>query len=178
MDIVCFSHLRWNFVYQRPQHLLSRFAHTKRVFYFEEPFFDAAEDHFTINKTKENVQVVVLHLKGSPAEDAIQRQKRMVQDVFVQCDIRQYILWYYTPMALLISDQLHPQAVVYDCMDELSAFKFAPPLLTSLEKQLFSQSRPRVHRRSYAVRSQKDAAPQHSSFSQQHRQSSFRTGKK
>ena len=37
MDLICFSHLRWNFVYQRPQHLLSRFAKQRRVFYIEEP---------------------------------------------------------------------------------------------------------------------------------------------
>ena len=140
MDIVCFSHLRWNFVYQRPQHLLSRFAKAQRVFFIEEPFFEAAEDTFTITNTKENVQVVVLHLKGAPAEGSIARQKALLTEIFKQENLHNYLLWYYTPMALLISDQLKPALTVYDCMDELSAFKFAPPLLKNLEAQLFAKA--------------------------------------
>ena len=37
MNIVCVSHLRWDFVFQRPQHLLSRAAREGRVLYVEEP---------------------------------------------------------------------------------------------------------------------------------------------
>lgn len=140
MDIVCFSHLRWNFVYQRPQHLLSRFAKTQRVFYIEEPFFETAEDTYTITNTKENVQVVVLHLKGSPAEENIDRQKKLLTQIFDQNNLYNYLFWYYTPMALQISNHLKPVITVYDCMDELSAFKFAPPLLKNLETQLFEKA--------------------------------------
>ncbi|HYD92095.1 MAG TPA: hypothetical protein VEA37_11495, partial [Flavobacterium sp.] len=45
-DLVCFSHLRWNFVYQRPQHLLSRFSKQHRTFFIEEPVFDATAESF------------------------------------------------------------------------------------------------------------------------------------
>ena len=38
-DLVCLSHLRWDFVFQRPQHLLSRCARDRRVFFVEEPIF-------------------------------------------------------------------------------------------------------------------------------------------
>src|SRR5688572_19652965 len=38
--IICFSHLRWNFVYQRPQHLISRAARSYPVWYFEEPIYE------------------------------------------------------------------------------------------------------------------------------------------
>ena len=34
-DLICFSHLRWNFVFQRPQHLMSRYARAHRVFFVE-----------------------------------------------------------------------------------------------------------------------------------------------
>ncbi len=37
MLLICFSHLRWDFVFQRPQHLMTRFARTMRVIYLEEP---------------------------------------------------------------------------------------------------------------------------------------------
>ena len=64
MDIVCFSHLRWDFVYQRPQHLLTRFAKFNRVFVWEEPLNDSIEDHYTITQqTDSNLWVIVPHLK-------------------------------------------------------------------------------------------------------------------
>ncbi len=140
MDIVCFSHLRWNFVYQRPQHLLSRFAKTHRVYYIEEPTFEASEDSYTVTTTQENVQVVVLHLKGFQHEENVDRQKEVLTQFFKARNISSYILWYYTPLALLVSDHLQPKMVVYDCMDELSAFKFANPLLKILEEQLFAKA--------------------------------------
>jgi UDP-galactopyranose mutase len=40
--LVCFSHLRWHFVYQRPQHLMERFARENRVFFVEEPIYASA----------------------------------------------------------------------------------------------------------------------------------------
>ncbi len=140
MDIVCFSHLRWNFVYQRPQHLLSRFVKIHRAFYIEEPFFDAPEDAYTITKTNENVNVIVLHLQGGSSVENIDRQKKLLNRLFQELAINDYILWYYTPMALLVSDDLKPEIIVYDCMDELSAFKFAPPLLKTLEQELFAKA--------------------------------------
>lgn len=141
MNIVCFSHLRWNFVYQRPQHLLSRFARNIPVYYVEEPFFDAHDDYYTITETKENVRVVNFHLKGSNHEnDITDRQRKLVTDLFKKEGISSYILWYYTPMALLLSNHLKPKMIVYDCMDELSAFKFAPPILKELEAELFAKA--------------------------------------
>ena len=61
-DVVCFSHLRWDFVYQRPQHLMSRFARSSRVFYVEEPIFDAGEDRIDIINAESNVYRLVPHL--------------------------------------------------------------------------------------------------------------------
>lgn len=140
MDIVCFSHLRWNFVYQRPQHLLSRFAKTRRVYYIEEPFFDAPENSYSVTTTAESVHVVTLHLKGSYHEENVERQKEILIQFLKARDINNYLLWYYTPLALLVSDHLKPKMIVYDCMDELSAFKFANPLLKILEEQLFAKA--------------------------------------
>ena len=140
MDIVCFSHLRWNFVYQRPQHLLSRFAKTRRVYYIEEPTFEASEDSYTVTITQENVHIVVLHLKGFQHEENVERQKEILTRFFKARNITDYLLWYYTPLALLVSDHLKPNIIVYDCMDELSAFRFANPILKILEEQLFAKA--------------------------------------
>ncbi len=44
--IIVFSHLRWSFVYQRPQHLLTRMAGRRRVIFFEEPVYDTEREPF------------------------------------------------------------------------------------------------------------------------------------
>ena len=141
MDLVCFSHLRWDFVYQRPQHLLSRFARQQRVFYIEEAEFGQEKDSYTLRKSKENVWIIVIQLHGDTTDPFIvDRQKAVLANCLKDQRITDYIVWYYTPMALQISDHLRPKLVVYDCMDELSAFKFAPPLLKTLEKQLLKKA--------------------------------------
>lgn len=140
-DLVCFSHLRWNFVYQRPQHLLSRFAQQTRVFFVEEPIFHDAPDKLHIEEPEKNVYVVVPHLQhGSSEEEVLNKQKEMVNNLMSVMEISNYFVWYYTPMALPFSNHLTPKMVVYDCMDELSAFKFAPPALTENEKLLMQKA--------------------------------------
>src|SRR5687767_10047474 len=138
-DLVCFSHLRWNFVFQRPQHLLSRFAKDFRVFYIEEPVFDAQSDSLLISLSKENVWVVVPHLNRNHSEEMIiKKQRELLSRFFVNLEINKYIFWYYTPMALSFSDHFKPVATVFDNMDELSAFKFAPPSLVEKEQELLN----------------------------------------
>ena len=62
IDLVCLSHLRWDFVYQRPQHLLSRFAKERRVFFVEEPIFDDERMRLDVSTRDCGVSVVVPHL--------------------------------------------------------------------------------------------------------------------
>jgi glycosyltransferase involved in cell wall biosynthesis len=139
--LVCFSHLRWNFVYQRPQHLLSRFAKQFKVYFIEEPIFDSASNYLDISTSAENVVVVVPHLKeGMGESEVVARQKELLTKLFIERDITSYIFWYYTPMLLNISDQFDPVLTVYDCMDELSAFKFAPQSLKDRENELFGKA--------------------------------------
>jgi glycosyltransferase involved in cell wall biosynthesis len=139
-DVVCFSHLRWDFVYQRPQHLMSRAAKTHRVFFVEEPIVDD-QVHLEIQQREENLWVVIPHL--SHAMDAERRrahQRECISNLLSTMRVEHYVAWYYTPMALSIGDHLSPLATVYDCMDELSAFKFAPAELKTLEQQLLQRS--------------------------------------
>src|SRR5215212_1904263 len=139
-DLVCFSHLRWDFVYQRPQHLLSRCARKRRVFFVEEPIFANCSRRLEVREAEPGVHVVVPYLpEGLRSEVAINAvMKEMTRQLFVEHDINQYVFWYYTPMALNFTDHFNPVAAVYDCMDELSAFKGAHSQLADLEKQLFS----------------------------------------
>jgi glycosyltransferase involved in cell wall biosynthesis len=141
IDLVCFSHLRWNFVFQRPQHLLSRFSNHTRVFFVEEPMFHDAPDKLHINKAEGNVYVVVPHLQhGTTEENIVKKQKEMIMRLISVMEINRYFAWYYTPMAIPFTDHLQPELVVYDCMDELSAFKFAPVALKDNEKALMSKA--------------------------------------
>ncbi|WP_041565114.1 UDP-galactopyranose mutase [Nostoc punctiforme] len=141
-DIVCLSHLRWNFVYQRPQHLLSRCAQGKRVFFIEEPIFSEEPlASLDINEDSNGVVVVVPHLPQGLSEEAINADlKLLIDSLFAEHNINKYICWYYTPMAIAFTRHLQPQAVVYDCMDELSAFQGASPTLKNYEAELFSRA--------------------------------------
>ncbi|MGI9649923.1 glycosyltransferase [Chryseobacterium sp. RLHN22] len=134
--LLCFSHLSWNFVYQRPQHLLTRFATQYQVFYFEEPKI-AERDEYVVN-LQDGVCIVQLLIKD-PSSSEIQVQN-LIQNLISEYNIESYISWYYTPMALQFTDQLAPEIIVYDSMDELSAFRFAPPHLIELENELFRKA--------------------------------------
>jgi UDP-galactopyranose mutase len=141
-DLVCLSHLRWDFVYQRPQHLLSRCAKARRVFIIEEPMFSAdASRRLDVTKRESGVCVAVPHLpEGLSEQELIEAQKALVDELFAKENIRNYILWYYAPMAIAFTSHLQPLVVVYDCMDELAAFKGAPPALKEREAELFKRA--------------------------------------
>jgi Glycosyl transferases group 1 len=147
-DLICFSHLRWNFVYQRPQHLMSRAARNSRVFYFEEPVPTHLDDQLRIHIDPENqVYVVTPQLSDGPAkgicaDDRIpeKRLASLVDLLIEQYNIKDFVAWYYAPMAMAFSDHLSAEAVIYDCMDELSAFKFAPQSLVEYERKLLAKA--------------------------------------
>ncbi|MFB9865208.1 glycosyltransferase family 1 protein [Rufibacter immobilis] len=141
--IVCLSHLRWDFVYQRPQHLLSRFAKHTRLFFFEEPYFyDNAQPRLEMQERENGrVTVVVAHLpNGLTPQESDAKQAEMLNEFMADHDLEKTVFWYYTPMALEISRQFNPALVVFDVMDELSAFKFAPPRLVELEAELMAKA--------------------------------------
>jgi len=140
-DLLCFSHLRWNFVFQRPQHLLTRCARDRRVFVVEEPVFDTADrPHITITDGASGVRVVVPHLRELDRKREGDVQRRLLDDLIVREHVRPEVLWYYTPMSLRFSDHLNAPAVVYDCMDELSNFAGAPPGLREAERALLRRA--------------------------------------
>jgi hypothetical protein len=141
-DIICFSHLRWGFVFQRPQHLLTRFAKVTRVFYVEEPIFFDGETHMELTKHGDiDLFVLVPYLQhGTPQHEVDGILKGMVDNLIDNKNIDCYCAWYYTPMALSFTSHLRPTLVVFDCMDELSAFKFAPPELKERERQLLERA--------------------------------------
>lgn len=145
-DLVCFAHLHWDFVWQRPQHLLSRFAQHGRVFYVEDAFFhadDLIEPHIEVKERQNGVKVLVVHLPNRLRGDETaidQAQFGVLSRFFTDNGLQQYVFWYYTPMALGKSRLFSPILTVYDCMDELAQFKFAPPELRQREQELFEKA--------------------------------------
>jgi UDP-galactopyranose mutase len=141
MDIVCFSHLRWNFVFQRPQHLMSRFAKAGRVFVIEEPIYEAEQLSIQVDEASPNVFVCVPHLpKGAEQDTHSELVISLIDELIADHKIENYVTWFYTPMMLEWSRDLSPLAVVYDCMDQLSAFKNAPVELQERERELFDRA--------------------------------------
>ena len=141
-NILCFSHLRWDFVFQRPQHLLTRFAKIFNVYFLEEPIFENIATPFLSKSTREeNLWVLVPHLpEGLSQKEINDFQEDLVSQFLKTQNVDDFAFWYYTPMALEYSSKFKPAMVIYDCMDELSAFKFAPPALKKLEKELFRRA--------------------------------------
>ena len=139
-SLICFSHLRWDFVFQRPQHLMSRFATTHSVHYWEEPIFEPglAGPRLETRNVAPHLTVITPVLAEGTPEEAIEEQLRALLDDYApgQPDV----LWYYTPMMLDFSRHLDAGCIVYDCMDELANFRFAPPQLLDLEQELFERA--------------------------------------
>jgi UDP-galactopyranose mutase len=144
-DLVCLSHLRWDFVYQRPQHLISRFARGRRVFFIEEPIPLPSGDHrvrLDISQPDHGVRVVVPRVPHTVSRsDSDQIQELLLHQLFTTAGIDDFVLWYYTPMAVGFTRSLRtPVATVYDCMDQLAAFQGAPPELLVREAELFQRA--------------------------------------
>jgi len=141
-DLVCFSHLRWDFVFQRPQHLLTRCARERRVFFVEEPIFCNGSMSLNVQERENGLRVVVPHLpEGLRSEVATTAVlKDMIRKLLTEQGIREYAFWYYTPMALSFTRHFAPMATIYDCMDELSAFKGADSKIADFEQELFKRA--------------------------------------
>ena len=138
--IVVFSHLRWNFVYQRPQHLLSRLAAAHPVVFVEEPEFDSdgpprwerSSPHPNVTVYRPHTPVQAPGFQG----DQLPVLEQLVAELRAELGSARLLTWLYTPMALPLALALDPDAAVYDCMDELSLFLGAPPELLPLEADL------------------------------------------
>ncbi len=140
MLVICFSHIRWKFVFQRPQHLMSAISARNPVLFWEEPQFDAIEPWLELRRETGAVTVAVPHLASglTPAES--DAALRFLLDEQIGEPGEPLTCWYYTPMMLTFSRHLQPRCVVYDCMDELANFRFAPDLLPFLETELFARA--------------------------------------
>lgn len=140
--LLCLSHLRWGFVYQRPQHVMSRLAKDYDVLFFEEPVHDAVDQPW-LEHTQPADGVTVLVPRLPPGLDRQQTnaaQRRLLDDYLALQAPVPLLLWYFTPMSLDFTAHLEGQVTVFDCMDELSAFKGAPKELVEKERTLMRRA--------------------------------------
>ena len=143
MHLVVFSHLRWSFVYQRPQHLLSRLAGQYPVIYVEEPQFDDREPRIESSCPCPGVEVLCPHTPVNAAgfhDDQLSVLQPLLAQALQERGIVDFTAWFYTPMALPLLSEMKPRVIVYDCMDELSGFKAAPRQLRQRESALMMRA--------------------------------------
>lgn len=138
--LLCLSHLRWGFVYQRPQHVMSRLAQHYDVLFFEEPLFnDTAGATLDVSRPANGVTVLVPHLPHGHC-DVAAAQRELLDRYLAEHPSDELLLWYLTPMSLEFTEHLEARVTIFDCMDELSAFKGAPPDLIEKERQLLARA--------------------------------------
>ncbi|MBP9700076.1 glycosyltransferase [Candidatus Woesebacteria bacterium] len=137
--IVVFSHLRWNSVTQRPQHLLKRLSAHHPILFVEEPIDHDAKEKGTakIEQVEENITLLQPRISW---ENMSQELVPILEEQFLEMGISDPILWFYSPMFIDVADSLSYSKIVYDCMDELSAFLGAPQSLLSKEEKLLQLS--------------------------------------
>jgi glycosyltransferase involved in cell wall biosynthesis len=133
-EMIVFCHLRWQFVYQRPQHIISRMSRKYKVLFVEEPISSTEGQEHTAELKKIHENLHVLQLRGQHMDDIIELLPNFIPDKHAQ------IAWFYSPAFCSILNHIRFETIVYDCMDELSLFKGAPESLISQEKILLSKS--------------------------------------
>lgn len=136
--LLCFSHLRWDFVFQRPHHLMTRAAAAHQVFYIEEPDFGDGPAHFRMRPLASGVTVLTPVIPQGC--DVLAEQRRLIAAFSRSQGRRPMVHWFYTPQALPLAEGLPHDLCVYDCMDELSNFRFASPELPAMERALMARA--------------------------------------
>jgi UDP-galactopyranose mutase len=140
--IVVYSHLRWSSVTQRPQQLFSRISAMRRVLFVEEtaPADPLVPDSVELRYPLPNLIVArpILNSVSEPFD--VTRLAPILRRLLRWQDFGSHMAWLYTPLALPLARAMSPQLVVYDCMDELSAFDQAAPELPQLEAELLGRA--------------------------------------
>jgi len=138
---VCFSHLRWDFVFQRPNHIVTRLSSSTPVVFWEEPIFEGENVRLELIEISASLTVARPRLPaGGGRAASLYEQKRLLDGLLAERRLQPVLLWYYSPMAYGFSEHLDAEVVVYDCMDELTAFRGAPPELRAEETRLLRRA--------------------------------------
>jgi UDP-galactopyranose mutase len=117
IDIIAFSPTRWDDPSNRPRELMTRSAQNRRVFFFEEPVFDAADDDYLEIVDRDGVNVLIPHLKTEGnANDAT--MAKLVGLLLSLAEIHEYVFWYFSPFPVHFTGGFSPRCKIYDCVNE------------------------------------------------------------
>ena len=147
--LVVHCHLRWDFVWQRPQQLFSRLSEHHRILFIEDPLPDEGQARLDISEPCRGVVRVVPRLRADSAGD-VDAQCAVVAGL-VEAAMSSHPLmagrfddpvqWFYSPMtAPAMLGRFGARGVVYDCMDELANFRFAPADIAERERFLLARA--------------------------------------
>lgn len=144
-ELVVLSHLRWTFVWQRPQHLISRLARGRPTWFVEEPLAVEGLDGARLSVERHgDVRRVWLEVPGEAGAHVCFSDPRAAPYGRLLLDLvgdrPHRLAWLYTPMALPLAQALGPARLVYDVMDDLAAFKGASPELVLRQRQALKQA--------------------------------------
>ncbi|MGB3545749.1 MAG: glycosyltransferase [Saprospiraceae bacterium] len=129
-DLVVFCHLRWGFVYQRPQHIISRLSRTRKTLLIEEPWHRPESKEHKLIRVSGNLDVL------QPNVHRIEDILDLLPTYFPNRQVA--VGWMYSPSFLPLLDYFDFGTLVYDCMDELSLFKGAPEAIIAQETALLA----------------------------------------
>jgi glycosyltransferase involved in cell wall biosynthesis len=138
-DIIVFSHLRWNFVFQRPQHIITRLAKKRKILFVEEPIPFKESEHGKAHLLYPEKNITILQPKIS-SEEMLTELPRLIKKQNKSLNLDNPLLWFYSAAFSELISEIKHSLVVYDCMDELSAFDGASPSLIAQEKYLLSEA--------------------------------------
>jgi glycosyltransferase involved in cell wall biosynthesis len=137
--LIVFCHLRWDFVFQRPQHLMTRLAEHYNILFVEEPVHHEGQAFLQKNEVTKNITVCRPHTpiqQWGFHDDQLPTLQALLADLVPQGE--RPVVWFYTPMALPLLQSFDPALVIYDCMDELASFKNPPKQLLQRESALLN----------------------------------------
>jgi len=133
-DIIVFSHLRWEFVFQRPQHLLTRLSKNRRIIFIEEPI-EFNNENKGDTKVIQHENITILQPRIS-RENLIEEVESIIKEYSQLLNLHNPIFWFYSPEFVNIIHKIPSFYIVYDCMDQLTAFKGASSKLLAQEQDL------------------------------------------
>ncbi|MBD9498990.1 UDP-galactopyranose mutase [Ensifer sp. ENS01] len=141
--VICFSHLRWDYVVQRPQHLMKRFARDRHVYFFEE--FIPTDHHLAYLEIHPFAGTTVKSVRPRIPREWTEAQRNtglagLLDELLDLVGHPKPVLWFYTPMMFPFARHVDAAAIVYDCMDELANFRFAPANMVKLERELMHRA--------------------------------------
>jgi hypothetical protein len=140
--LLCFSHIKWESVFQRPQHLMSYAAKKWRVFYIEEPEFEetTTEPELSIKELKKHKNLYVVNPKLPHAiskNDANKVMQDLLSKLCYDHKVENFGIWYYSVTSIHYTTGLYPRVVVYDCTRPIRAEQH---VLIDTENELISQT--------------------------------------